>query len=351
MENIAVIVPSLNPDEKLCKLTLALKVAGFTNIILVDDGSDKLTHKYFDESVKISNCILLRHKVNMGKGRALKTAFKHILDNNKNLVGAVTVDADGQHSVEDTVSCAKALLNNNNCLVMGCRNFLTKDIPARSRIGNVLTCKTIKLLCGISLSDTQTGLRGIPVSYMQDFIEIKGERFEYEMNMLIYAKQNNIPFFEVPIKTIYIEENKTSHFNPLKDSFLIYAVFLKFVFSSMTSALVDILVFSLFINIFENISPQFYIYISTILARVISSTVNFIINKKTVFGDKSRDKHTILRYYLLCVVQLSISAILVHAIFSILKINETIIKLIVDTILFFISFNIQREWVFKGETK
>lgn len=351
MENIAVIVPSLNPDEKLCKLTLSLKGAGFTNIIIVDDGSDKLTHKYFNEAVKISNCILLRHAINMGKGSALKTAFKHILDNYSNLVGAVTVDADGQHSVDDTVACAKALINNNSCLVMGCRNFLTKDIPARSRIGNVLTCKTIKLLCGISLSDTQTGLRGIPLSYMQNFIEIKGERFEYEMNMLIYAKQNNIPFFEVPIQTIYIEENKTSHFNPLKDSLLIYAIFFKFILSSIASALVDILAFYFFISIFKNITPQFYIYIATFLARVISSIVNFIVNKKTVFGDKSKDKHTIFRYYSLCIVQLSISAILVHTIFSISKINETIIKLITDTILFFISFNIQREWVFKSKTK
>lgn len=349
MDEIAVIIPTLNPDEKLCNLVIKLKEVGFANIILVDDGSKPSTIHFFDEAVEISGCILLKHPVNQGKGRALKTAFQYIIAEYPHIKGAITVDADGQHSVKDIVACANALLEHPNSLIMGCRQFSEKGIPARSRIGNKFTCKVIKLLCGISLSDTQTGLRGISITYMKTFIEVKGERFEYEMNMLLSAKENNIPFYEVPIETIYLDENQTSHFNPLKDSIRIYAVFGKFLLSSLTSFLIDILLFTLLVSLLKAFLPNIYIIVSTAGARLVSSIANFLINKKTVFRDNSKQVHTVIRYFLLCVVQLLLSAFSVNALYALLQINESVIKIIVDTILFILSFYIQREWVFRKD--
>lgn len=351
MNEIAIIIPSLNPDEKLCNLVVALRKAGFSTIILVNDGSDLSTCHFFNQAVQTSGCILLNHTVNQGKGRALKTAFEYILTQCPQIKGAVTVDADGQHSVKDTVACANALCAHPDSLIMGCRQFSEKHIPARSRMGNKFTCKVIKLLCGISLSDTQTGLRGISLTYMQKFIEIKGERFEYEMNMLLAAKENNIPFYEVPIQTIYIDENKTSHFNPLKDSLRIYAVFGKFLLSSLSSSVVDIVLFSLLVILLKSILPNTYIILATAGARIVSSIVNFLINKNTVFHDGSNKIQTVIKYFSLCIIQLALSAFSVNLLFALLSINESVIKIMVDTILFILSFYIQREWVFRKEKK
>ncbi len=351
--SVAIIIPSLNPDDKLLDLLADLRDAGFERLLVVNDGSSADYDAYFNEARDSYGCTVLRHAVNQGKGRALKTAFNHLLNAEQPCLGAVTVDSDGQHRIADTVAVAKEVIDHPDALVMGCRDFSNNNpnIPARSRFGNRTTSRVLRLLCGISLSDTQTGLRGFSLQAMRRFLATKGERFEYEMNMILDAHESDIALLEVPIETVYIEENRSSHFNPLLDSVRIYSVFLKFIATSLSSFVVDILAFTLVVAalgwLFPSVSTEIRIVIATYAARVLSGLFNFTVNKKTVFKSHGNTGKRLLKYCVLSVVQASLSAFATGGLYALLKWNETLLKLIVDCILFLLSFRIQRGWVFK----
>lgn len=264
----------------------------------------------------------------------------------------VCVDSDGQHSVEDTINCARILSENQDSLVIGCRSFDDKSIPLRSRFGNKMTKIVLSFACGIKVSDTQTGLRGLPKNLMQKFLTTSGERYEYEMNMLIETKEKNIPIIEIPIKTIYINNNSSSHFNPIRDSMKIYRVFGKFFLVSMSSFLLDMLLFQICIFAFKNTvlgDGEKYIVLSTVLARVFSSIYNYMLNTKIVFKSKAFMGRSVIRYYTLAFAQMLCSSYGVVLLYNILGWKEVGIKIIVDVSLFFISFLVQREWVFKNK--
>ena len=347
-ENIGIIIPSFEPDEKLLMLLKDLNNSKFRKIIVVDDGSGDSYDHYFKKAKDRYGCVVLKHNVNQGKGRAIKTAFNYILNEREDLIGAVTVDSDGQHKIHDIKNCCEALYENPNKLIMGCRDFLSKNstIPFRSKFGNVMTHKVLKIFCGINLTDTQTGLRGFSKKLMKTFLKTDGERFEYEMHMILDAHENKIEMLEIPIETVYIEENKTSHFNPLLDSMRIYAVFSKFILSSVASFLIDITIFTILAAYLKNIIPS-YIVVSTYTARVISALCNYLINKNKVFKNESKSPTMLIKYVALCFVQVTLSAFLTSSLFNLTHINVTLTKIIVDTILFLLSFRIQRGWVFK----
>ncbi len=357
-KEIAIVIPALNPNERMVALVKELKDTGFENIILVDDGSEIENRIYFKTCKEEYHCRIIRHVVNFGKGIALKSAFNHILENRPDITGTVTVDCDGQHVVEDIVTCAKLVSENSDSLILGCRHFEDKDIPLRSRFGNKFTRHVIRLLCGINVSDTQTGLRGMSRTLIQDhFAQTKGERFEYEMNMLLCARENQIPIHEFPIQTIYLENNESSHFNPFIDSIRIYKVFLKFLLSSLSSFVIDITLFYLLglllrpvigdkLDVsFLWIQMPLLTLIRSTLARLGSSLYNFTINKRQVFDNHSHDFGILVKYYILCICQLIVSTILVEYALTFIF-SRTIRKCIIDTILFTLSFQIQREWVF-----
>lgn len=347
MENIQIFIPSLDPDGKLLGVVNGVLEQTEYDVIVLDDGSKPSNRHIFDEIEKKERCTVLRHAVNLGKGRALKDGFNYILNTYPDTVGVITVDGDGQHTTKDIIACAKALAEKPDSLVLGSRDFDQSNVPAKSEFGNKITRTTMKLLCGINIPDTQTGLRGISREFMKILMNVDGERFEFETNMLLSAKENSVPFNIVTIDTVYIDDNATSHFNPIRDSIKIYSIFFKFLFSSLSSSLVDIGFFTLFVAMFRNLIPQYYIYISTALARVISAVYNFNMNKHTVFRNTDKNKFIAVKYFVLCVVQATVSSVCVKLLFDLTLINESVIKMVVDTILFFISFNIQREWVFK----
>ena len=222
-------------------------------------------------------------------------------------------------------------------------------MPLRSSFGNKCTRAVFKVLVGLSITDTQTGLRAIPTAFMKTLMHTGGERFEFESNMLIDTKEAEVPIVEVPIETVYIEENKTSHFNPLRDSARIYAVFGKFLFSSLSSSVVDLALFSLFCFLLAPVvSGALYITLATVCARVISATYNYLLNYKVVF--KSREHHGMAagKYFVLAVVQMACSAGLVSLLYTLTGgFSELLLKIVVDVFLFFISFQIQREFVYK----
>ncbi len=291
---------------------------------------------------------MLHHAVNQGKGRALKTAFNFCLQEFPGLVGVITADSDGQHTPDCILDCAEALIEHPDSLILGCRCFEGEDVPVRSEFGNKCTRVVMKYLTGITVSDTQTGLRGIPAAFMQQLLMVKGERFEFETNMLLETKTRKIPIVEVPIKTIYIEENKTSHFNPIKDSVRIYMIFGKFLFSSLSSSVVDLVLFSVFCFLLRDMDFQVVSYITaaTVLARILSAFYNYSMNYKVVFQSETSVKQSLPRYIGLAVVQMSFSALLVNKLYPLFGGVEVLVKIPVDVLLFFLSFVIQREFVY-----
>ncbi len=357
--NATVIIPSLNPDEKIISTVQSLVDVGFDDIILVDDGSKDEFKKRFEEAKYFSGVTVLVHEVNKGKGRAMKTAFEYILNNRPNKPNVITVDGDGQHLAVDVKKCIELLEENPHAFVMGVRNFNDENVPARSRFGNKITRTVFRLLCGIKVSDTQTGLRAIPFEHLPLMLQIDGDRYEYETNQLFAVKQAGIEFKETVINTVYIEENQTSHFRPIRDSIRIYGVIIKYIASSLASTLVDVSLFTLLNIIFGRLgfSNELRIILAEAIARIISSFVNFSLNRKVVFKSKEKFGSTMLRYYILCVCQLAASTGLVYLFSTVIfklsdgSLFDTLIKIVVDTFLFFLSFRIQQTWVFATKKK
>lgn len=348
MNEIAIIIPAFEPDEKLKKLIDSLKEAKLGQpIIVVDDGSGSEFTEIFD-SIR-DEVILYTHHVNMGKGRALKDAMNMALNRYPELMGCVTIDSDGQHSIKDMQACMATLREHPDSLVLGCRDFDSANVPGKSRFGNKTTSRALKLFTGLNVSDTQTGLRAIPADYMRFLLCEKGERYEFETNMLLSAKEEEIPIIEVPIETIYLNENRGSHFNPLKDSLRIYAVFLRFVFGSVSSSVLDLALFQILCNVWNgrDLGGISYIVLATYVARVISSIYNFAYNYRRVFKAKGNLLMSIFRYIVLAVIIMLISGFAVDWIHGFWPITELAIKIPVDVLLFLVSFWAQKEFVYK----
>ena len=232
LSKVSVVLPSLDPDDKLVTVIDGLLEYGFSHIILVNDGSKPENLHYFTEQAELHPEItLLHHEVNKGKGAALKNAFNWFLANRPDGIGVVTVDGDNQHHPEDTKACCEHMMTHGKT-VLGCRDFTLDHVPARSRFGNHTTSAIFKIFVGMTISDTQTGLRAIPTDVLKMLVNVSGDRFEYETNMLLAFKQQGIDFDEVKIRTVYIEENKSSHFHPIRDSWRIYKLILAHFFGT-----------------------------------------------------------------------------------------------------------------------
>lgn len=346
--NATVIVPSLNPDEKLCGVVDGLIAAGFDDIIVIDDGSaPEYKANFPKESDKVT---LLVHEVNRGKGAAMKTAFRYFLERPVKRAGVVTVDGDGQHRPEDVCKCVKAMLDGEPALVLGCRNFDLPHVPFKSRNGNKITSAVFKLMFGMKISDTQTGLRAIRTEHLPEMLEVSGDRYEYETNMLMALKPAGIPIKEVEIETVYINDNETSHFRAVRDSIRIYGLIIKFLLSSIAATVVDHVGHYLFLWLLFGGNE----ILSAGCARIISSVVNFIINKKVVFKGEGSTVKLLLRYYALAIPILLVSAVsveLLSGLFGGSNIVKALVKIPVDILLFVAGFRIQREWVFGKDKK
>jgi glycosyltransferase involved in cell wall biosynthesis len=336
---IPILIPAYNPDKQLIDLIDRLIESGIANIIVIDDGSGPEYREIFNSIRNKDCCHICIHAVNLGKGRAIKTGLNYALANFPELSGIVTADADGQHISEDILKVQNKLIENPEKLILGCRGF-DENIPFRSKLGNEITKKVFQLLTSIKVSDTQTGLRGIPYRYMFECLKMDGEKYEYEINMLVSCGKYRISIAEVPIETVYIDQNRSSHFNPVLDSIKIYFVLFRFLLSSLSTSLIDFIVFIICSGSGINI------LFSTIISRIIAGNYNFVINKKLVFRSHSNAKQSFLKYWLLVLLLGSLSYVGILSLVNYLNVNLLISKAIVETLLFFTSFTIQRNLVF-----
>jgi len=355
LDRCAVVVPALNPSDKLTSFICELSELGFKNIIVINDGSDFKFSHVFRDLEQSGHCIVLTHDRNMGKGAALKTAFEYFLRNfgGKDMCGVITADADGQHLPDDVLSVANALCSSTNSIIMGSRNFRQDNVPQRSRLGNTFISKAFRWLYGVSLSDTQTGLRGIPLPLIEKAESIYGSRYEYEINVLILAKKQGIKFVEVPISTIYFDNNESSHYHPFSDSmrilWVLFAGLLRYFYASIISSIVDVGLF-IVLNywVFALLSTEVRLFWATAIARVASSAVNFVLNKKTFAGTQPHPRTQLIRYYILWIIQLLAAYLMVYGLSFIIP-SDAVSKLVTDNLLALFSYQIQLRWVYYAE--
>ncbi|MBR3806136.1 MAG: glycosyltransferase [Clostridia bacterium] len=349
-----VIIPAYEPPRDF--IEYAKRVSEIADkLVVVNDGSSQKYDCVFDEIQKLDNVNYIAYGENRGKGYALKQAFRYCVDNFDDSDVIVTADCDGQHKTEDVKRVAAAAGRRTDTLVLGSRDFRLPSIPKRSRLGNTQMRRMFRMFYGIDVYDTQTGLRGFSVALAREFLLVKGDRFEYEMQMLITASKKKISISELPIETVYFDEPEehASHFRAISDSRKVVGVILKnlnwYVLSSILSAVLDVAIFFVLASVvFDEISV-FNTLISTVVARICSSVLNCYLNFKYVFAGKGFK--CVVRYYILWICQLgaSYSSVLVFG--NYLGIPLTFAKILGDFVLGIISYQIQKEWVFKSRDK
>lgn len=340
---MTILIPALEPDNRFLTLIKELKESPGLNIVVVDDGSGPGYHELFQQAEALG-CTVLRHEKNMGKGSALKTGLSYIEYHTDEAEGVVTADSDGQHLPEDIVRVCCALKNKSNEIVLGVRKFIGK-VPLKSAFGNWFSRKLFAMANGEEIRDTQTGLRGFPTELLNWLQSVKGEHFEYEMNMLLGAKKEGIALSQIDIETVYIADNKSTHFRPLHDSISIMLPFFKFCASGLAAALVDYAMLFLVNWLTDDL------FLSVVVSRATSSGVNFSMNKFLVFGTGGghRTGTELVQYYSLVVALMFINYLVLSFLSGTAHIQLFWSKVLTEIILFGISYTIQHKVIFKDK--
>ena len=355
------LIPAYEPDEKIKKLAYELTEKGF-DIVVVDDGSGPDYAELFEELSQ--NATVLTHGYNRGKGAALKTGLSYI---NKYMAytesvltpaGAetvsgrdaviVTVDADGQHLPDDVLRVAEISAQRRDALVLGSR-ALSEDIPVRSRFGNTITRHVYSAATGVHVHDTQTGLRAFHRSLIPRLLQIEGDRYEYEINMLMQLAAEGVPIIEERIETVYEDNNSGSHFRTVRDSLRVYREILKFSASSLASFAIDYGMYALLLAATGAEGIANSLVISNIGARLVSGTANYTMNKKLVFRSRTGFAKSAAQYFLLAAFILAGNTIVLSTLAGTLGVNRFAAKLITEVIFFAISWTVQKYVIFFRE--
>lgn len=347
---VAILIPAYDPPPGLTEFVRALLKAGVLSVIVVNDGSSPAYERVFSDLTRLRRVTVLRHAINLGKGAALKTGINHILTQRPEAAGVVTADADGQHGVDDVLRLRDALLRargdarrttgpaGSHGLILGVRRF-DGPVPLRSRFGNLLTRYVFWFFAGLRVQDTQTGLRAIPAGLLPELLRIRACGYEFETEMLIRARQLGASIEQVPIRTVYLDGNRSSHFDPLRDSMRIYFVFLRFTGSSLVTTAVDYVVF------LAAYAAAGSILLGLIAARSVAVILNYLLVSRVVFRTRNV-RRTLPRYLLLVVGLMLMSYGLIHALHEAVGLPVVAAKIVAETALYFFNFAVQRSLVF-----
>ncbi|WP_127534544.1 bifunctional glycosyltransferase family 2/GtrA family protein [Paenibacillus kobensis] len=337
---MTILIPSYEPDERLLTLILQLQADNIGRpVVIVDDGSGADYRHLFEEAARLG-CKVLTHERNFGKGRALKTGFRYIQSAGRS-DGVICADSDGQHLPEDIRRIADAVMQHPGHLILGSRQF-TGQVPLRSRFGNSATRIAYAFTTGRRIHDTQTGLRGYSADMLDWLCAVPGERFEYEMNMLLHAKSDRLSLLEVPIETVYIERNQSSHFHPIADSLRVYKPILKFSCSSAASALLD---YGLLLIIYYATG---HLLLAVAVARIFSALFNFVMNRKLVFQQNSGQAAlgSAAKYFALVLLILLLNYGFIDTLHGMAGLPLLAAKLLTEGLLFAFSYWAQRKFVY-----
>lgn len=336
---MVLLIPAYKPSEGLPELVqsvLKIRDSPFTSVLVVDDGSGPEFSSIFRRLESLPAVCVVRHAVNLGKGAALKTGFNTALVRWPEAAGVVTADADGQHAPADIVSVARELARDPDSLVLGVRGF-SGAVPLRSRFGNALTRGIFGVITGKQILDTQTGLRGWPRPICMSALRIPLNGYEFELECLVHAP-NKVR--EVTIETIYIDENKSSHFNPILDSMRIYFVFLRYCGSAMVAAVADSAVF------YALTTAGYGTAAAQIAGRAVAVVLAFGLARSVVFRSEARLSVSLAKYLALVSVMGFVSFVMLQALHERLGLPVLAAKLIAEGLLFLGNFAIQRDFIF-----
>ena len=335
-----VIIPAYKPDEALVSIVRGLKSC--CRIVVVDDGSGSEYEEIF-KSIE-QDAAVLHHTENKGKGAAIKTALAYIEEGLPMEPVIGIMDADGQHLPEDMLKILRFSEAHSSCLTLGVR-VVGRDMPFRSRMGNAITRGIFHLVSGVRVSDTQTGLRAFGRELLPQMRAVRGERYEYEMNVLLDMARSKVPIKEVPIRTIYRDEqNSTSHFRVVRDSLRIYKDLLKFTMISFSSFVLDYFLFNLLLLFFP--AGAGFVLTANIAARLVSAFYNYSANCRFVFHTR-RQLRTAADYFALAGLILVLNNLILEGLMSFLSLPAYLAKLITECILFLISWLVQNKMIFK----
>lgn len=335
------LIPAYEPTEILIDVVRKLYEEDF-RIIVVNDGSSSSRAVVFNSIMPYAE--IFSHSVNKGKGEALKSGFRYIEETTPYDCVVATVDADGQHCVEDVIRCCEAA-EKSNALVLGSRHF-TGDVPLKSMLGNTIT-RVVCRFVGLNVFDTQTGLRAFRSEMIPVLLNIEGERYEYEMNMLLECNEKGIKIDEVEIETVYIDGNSSSHFNPLKDSYRIYKRIIKFAASSIIGFITDYLLFTIFAFLTAGLGAGASLTFSNIAARICSCSVNYSLNRNLVFKSKNGVAKSAAQYFALAAGIMLLNTIVLNVFVGILGVNVYLAKILVELLFFSVSWIVQQKLIFK----
>lgn len=340
-----VLIPAYQPGHALITSTEHLLAAQLT-VVVVDDGSESDYQHVFSEINK--NVLVIRHDSNKGKGAALKTGYRYIMDNFSGYT-VVTADADGQHHVDDIKKMAESYRRYAGTLLLGVRTFEDKDIPFRSRFGNTLTRKIFSLTTRQQLSDTQTGLRAFDESLIDFMISVPGEHFEYEMNVLLGCSRNGVVMTELPIATIYENHNQSSHFNPIRDSLSIYKEVVKFASSSLLAFGIDFGMFVILLHLTNSWTLASSIIFANVVSRITSASFNFTVNRHLVFNHKFSLMKDATHYVVLAGLILLANTIFLNFMTGTIHMSAYIAKIVTELGCFSVSYIVQRNIIFTNK--
>lgn len=341
----AVLIPAYKPDKALLDTIDSIRDSSFSgDIVVVDDGSGEEYAEIFEKAEQ--RALVIHQFPNAGKGAALKNGIKYICDNYPECAYIITADADGQHKTEDILKLAE-YLEKDKGFVIGARRF-EGEVPLRSRFGNSVTRFVFRLLCGRRVSDTQTGLRGFSKELFDYMLKVKGSRYEYEMNVLIQCAADKIQINEIPIKTVYENNNSSSHFKAVRDSARIYKTIflnspvLKYLLVALSSYLIDYLCLRGFHATFVH-----SVSVAALLARCISAPVNFILNRVFVFRATTGRVASAAGYAALAGCVILAKMLLIKLFADILEIDLAIANLITEILLFLCNYFVQKLIIFR----
>ena len=314
------LIPAYCPEDRMLGLVKELRERGFS-VVVIDDGSGSEYNAVFDAAKDYAD--VHRYMPNRGKGEALKYGMRVIQDQVQDPYIVVTADADGQHRVKDIVKVSDTAVDHPDSLILGKRD-LDKSTPIKSRIGNGISRVLYRLTTGRNIYETQTGLRAFSDKLLPRFVNLPGHRYEFEIDMILNA--SDLDIIEVGIKTVYFDNNASTHFRPFADTVSLDKEFLRYKLPSLISGTAGFLLFI----ILASILGQWLL--PCISARVLTLLLKYLLNKAIPFAEKPP-----LRRYLITSLIILLCDIAAMWALTALGINIFVAKLLSGFLMIFVS--------------
>ena len=207
MEKIVVCIPAYNPTRSLILLLEQLKEHPFLRIVIVNDGSNSKASEVLEQAKSFRNVELIHLKQNGGKGKAVKTALKYIMNNFPSIRGVLTCGADGQHYIEDIIKVATTSRIFLDGIILGMRDFDSEHLSVIQRIHSQAMAVLFKFLFKKRIVDFQSGLRFLPYHQLSWIKNSPGNSFRFDTNVLIEAIRRKVPIYELPIGKVRMSQS------------------------------------------------------------------------------------------------------------------------------------------------